>query len=101
MSVRCCFVLPLHEGRTVGLPSAVLAARSSRHLLAMPTIGSLTVAAMAAGLASIAPDDVSIIITTIVAVGVYHLREKFMLLPFTWLPQPPRVRRAPIKTDPR
>lgn len=93
MSVHCCCVLPLHEDRTVGLLSAVLAARSSRHLLAMPTIGPLTVAAMAAGLASIAPDDVSII-TAIVAVGVHHLRDKFMLPPFVWLPQPPRVRRV-------
>ena len=62
----------------MGLPSTVLAVRSSRHLLAMPTIGPLAVAAMAAGLASITPDDVSII-TVIVTVRVYHLRDKFML----------------------
>jgi hypothetical protein len=78
LGVHCCCVLPLHEGRTVGLPSAVLAVRSSRHLLAMPTIGPLAVATMAAGLASIAPDDVPIIIA-IVAVGVHHLCDKFML----------------------
>jgi hypothetical protein len=44
-------------------------------------------------------DDVSII-TAIVAVSVYHLRDKFMLLPFVWLPQPPRVRRAPSQDRP-
>lgn len=62
----------------MGLPPTVLAVRSSRHLLAMPTIGPLAVAAMAAGLASIALDDV-FIITVIVAVRVHHLRDKFML----------------------